>query len=86
MKLTAPHSKTRVTGHAAGVVWRLLALLIIVTPMAACSNGLDFKGFSLFGNKDDLGPELPADKLYNEGVFLLKSALLAQGAEGEGNP
>lgn len=27
---------------------------------------------SLFGDKDDdLGPDLPADKLYNEGVFLL---------------
>ena len=42
---------------------RLLALLLVVGAMPACS---------MF-NKDDLLPDEPADKLYNEGLFLLNT-------------
>src|SRR5712692_4906301 len=41
---------------------RLFALALII-PLAGCS--------SLFGDKDALPPDEPADKLYNEGLFLL---------------
>jgi outer membrane protein assembly factor BamD len=40
---------------------QLLALALLVVPLAGCS---------LF-NKDEIGPDEPAEKLYNEGVFLL---------------
>jgi outer membrane protein assembly factor BamD len=39
-----------------------LALAVLMVPLGACS---------LFEKTDSLGPDLPADKLYNEGVFLL---------------
>ncbi len=42
---------------------RLLGLALLVAPLGACS---------LF-NKDDILPDEPADKLYNEGVFLLNN-------------
>jgi outer membrane protein assembly factor BamD len=42
-------------------VLRLLALALLVIPLGACA---------LF-NKDDTVPDEPAEKLYNEGVFLL---------------
>ncbi len=41
---------------------RFLALCLLAIPLGACS---------LFGDKDVQGPDEPADKLYNEGVFLL---------------
>ena len=41
---------------------RLLALLVVAVPLGACS---------LFNKDESLPPDLPADKLYNEGVFLL---------------
>ena len=41
---------------------RLLALALIVIPLGGCS---------LFGDKDVQAPDEPADKLYNEGVYLL---------------
>ena len=48
------------------VVARCLALALLVVPMAGCSS------ISSWFTKDDgLGPDLPAEKLYNEGVFLL---------------
>ncbi|MTW15359.1 outer membrane protein assembly factor BamD [Rhodoplanes serenus] len=46
---------------------RLLAILPLLILLAGCSSLSN-----LFGsNDDDMGPELPADKLYNEGVYLL---------------
>jgi len=42
---------------------RTLLLVLIAVPVGACS---------LF-NKEDLAPDEPADKLYNEGVFLLNN-------------
>jgi len=40
----------------------MLALALLVIPLGACS---------LFGDKDVQAPDEPADKLYNEGVYLL---------------
>jgi outer membrane protein assembly factor BamD len=44
------------------LIAQLLGLALVVAPLGACS---------LFGGKDDLAPDEPADKLYNEGVYLL---------------
>jgi outer membrane protein assembly factor BamD len=44
---------------------QLLALALLVVPLGACS------GLNLFEKQDQLGPDQPADKLYNEGVFLM---------------
>jgi outer membrane protein assembly factor BamD len=42
---------------------RVLAIAFLLIPLGACS--------SLFGDKDALPPDEPADKLYNEGLYLL---------------
>ena len=44
-------------------VARLCALLPVLALLGACS--------TLFGDKDDVAPDVPADRLYNEGVYLL---------------
>jgi outer membrane protein assembly factor BamD len=44
---------------------QLLGLAFLVAPLGACS------GLNLFDKQEQLGPDQPADKLYNEGVFLL---------------
>jgi outer membrane protein assembly factor BamD len=44
---------------------QLLLLTVAVVPLGGCSY------FSGLFNKDDLPPDAPPDKLYNEGVFLL---------------
>jgi outer membrane protein assembly factor BamD len=44
-------------------VARLCALVPVLAFLGACS--------SLFGDKDNFAPDEPADRLYNEGVFLL---------------
>ncbi len=41
----------------------VLTLALLVIPLAGCS--------SWFNKDDTLGPDLPAEKLYNEGVYLL---------------
>ena len=43
---------------------RTLLLVLVAMPLGACS---------LFNKSDDLAPDEPADKLYNEGVFLLNN-------------
>jgi outer membrane protein assembly factor BamD len=56
-------------GHSSPVpaAWaplrRVLLAAALAVPLAACG--------SLFGGQDNLTPDEPADKLYNEGVFLL---------------
>jgi outer membrane protein assembly factor BamD len=47
---------------------RIVALALVLAPLGACDtlNGL-------FGPKDELGPDEPADKLYNEGLYLLNN-------------
>jgi outer membrane protein assembly factor BamD len=42
---------------------QFFAVALIAFPIAACS--------SLFGDKDALPPDQPADKLYNEGLYLM---------------
>jgi outer membrane protein assembly factor BamD len=44
---------------------RALAMALLALSLGACS------GFSLFGNKDDQPPDEAADRLYNEGLYLL---------------
>ena len=44
----------------------ILALMALVVPVGGCGT------FNWFG-KEELGPDEPAEKLYNEGVFLLNS-------------
>ena len=46
----------------------VLALLVLVAPLGGCGS-LNWFGFG----KDELGPDQPAEKLYNEGVFLLNA-------------
>ena len=57
----------RVPGRAR-VLARILAVSLLAAPLGACDtlNGL-------FGPKDELGPDEPADKLYNEGLYLLNT-------------
>ena len=49
-------------------VFRLLLLALIALPLSACSG---LSGFKLFGEKEATIPDEPADKLYNEGLYLL---------------
>jgi outer membrane protein assembly factor BamD len=43
---------------------RLCALALLIVALPACS---------WFGNKEDIVPDDPADKLYNEGLYLLNN-------------
>jgi outer membrane protein assembly factor BamD len=45
---------------------RMVALVLLATSLGACSSGLD-----LFGSKDTPVPDEAADRLYNEGLYLL---------------
>jgi outer membrane protein assembly factor BamD len=57
----------------AGAVWRLAAILPILLVGAACS---------MFNQQENLAPDIPADRLYNEGVFLLnEKKAVAQAAQ-----
>jgi outer membrane protein assembly factor BamD len=56
------------------VILRVLLLSLAAVPAAGCSSleGLTGGLGSMFGSKQDVdAPEQPADKLYNEGLFLL---------------
>ncbi len=44
---------------------RAVAMLLLATSLGACS------GFNLLGNSDDTAPDEAADRLYNEGLYLL---------------
>jgi outer membrane protein assembly factor BamD len=61
---TAPESR-RLTSPA--TLARLLALALLVLPLGACSSSI----LSWFSKEEQLGPDEPPEKLYNEGVFLL---------------
>ena len=58
----------RAFGHKRGraIAVRLLMLAMISVTVPACSTFNDW-----FGKKDDVLPDQPADKLYNEGLYLL---------------
>ena len=45
---------------------RILLLVMLAVPLGACSSISNW-----FGEKDDVLPDEPADKLYNEGLYLL---------------
>ncbi len=47
---------------------RLLALVLLLAPLGACSS---LESFNLFGRGEVQGPDESADQLYNEGLFLL---------------
>src|SRR5262252_2550686 len=49
-------------GPWARALLRVLAVATVATAIGACS---------IFGNKDAVAPDEPAEKLYNEGVYLL---------------
>jgi outer membrane protein assembly factor BamD len=53
------------SGRRGGVRACLVALALLAVPLGACS--------SLWGDKDPLVPDEPADKLYNEGLYLLNA-------------
>ena len=44
---------------------RAVGIALLAVSLGACSS------FNLFGNKDDTPPDEPADRLYNEGLYLL---------------
>src|SRR5215468_10947996 len=46
-------------------VARTLSIALLAANLGACSS------FDLFSKKDDTPPDAPADKLYNEGLYLL---------------
>src|SRR5215208_3589070 len=52
---------------------RLLALALLAGPLGACSSlGIDsFSSLNPFAKKAGFAPDEPAEKLYNEGVFLV---------------
>jgi outer membrane protein assembly factor BamD len=52
----------------AGPCATLVALALVAMPLGGCSS-LDVFGW--FGDKNALGPDEPAEKLYNEGLYLL---------------
>jgi len=58
--------------RAAGRVVRVVALLAAAAPLGACST---FGGWwdSILGKKDETFVDQPADKLYNEGLYLLNN-------------
>src|SRR5262245_7727226 len=58
-------SSTSTNGFRRAPLAHLLGLALLVAPLGACS------GLNLFDKQEQLGPDQPADKLYNEGVFLL---------------
>jgi outer membrane protein assembly factor BamD len=61
----------------AGPVATFVLLTLLVAPLGACSS-LDV--FNLFGEKNDILPDEPAEKLYNEGLFLLNEKSQAADA------
>jgi len=51
--------------------WRRVGVrLIVLLPLLATLGGCSFWN-SMFGDKDPILPDEPADRLYNEGVYLM---------------
>jgi outer membrane protein assembly factor BamD len=51
-------------------LWLVAALVALAMPLGACTGGGDSLWEKMFA-KDETVPEEPADKLYNEGLFLM---------------
>jgi outer membrane protein assembly factor BamD len=49
----------------------LIALMLAAAPLGACSSLSSLDVFNIFGDKDAVLPDEPAEKLYNEGLYLL---------------
>lgn len=62
----------RVSARPRGLA--MLVAVALVATLPACSS------FNFFGSKEDVAPDEPADKLYNEGLFLLNNRRDAKGA------
>ena len=58
--MTSPSLKPARAGFA-----RVAAVILLAVTLGACT--------SIFGTKDDTPPDEPADKLYNEGLYLLNA-------------
>ncbi len=64
----SPFKSVRMYWRGHGLA-RMLALAILLAPLGACSS---LESFNFFGsNKEEQAPDEAADKLYNEGLFLL---------------
>jgi outer membrane protein assembly factor BamD len=57
--MTMPRGGTRIT--------RTLAMMVLAGSLGACSS------FDFFSKKDDMPPDEPADRLYNQGLYLLNA-------------
>lgn len=55
-------------------VVRVLAVAVVAASLGACSS------FDIFAKKDDTPPDEPADRLYNEGLYLLNAKKDARDA------
>ena len=53
---------------------RVLAVAVVAASLGACSS------FDIFAKKDDTPPDEPADRLYNEGLYLLNAKKDARDA------
>jgi outer membrane protein assembly factor BamD len=53
---------------------RVLAVAVVAASLGACSS------FDVFAKKDDTPPDQPADRLYNEGLYLLNAKKDARDA------
>lgn len=64
-----------------GSRYRLFVLLPVLMILGACSSLPEMPGLSkFFSSNDELPPDVPADRLYNEGVFLLNEKKLVKDA------
>jgi outer membrane protein assembly factor BamD len=66
--MLSPAAPSPMRKRAARPIVVALALFALAMPLGACSS-LDF--FNWFSDKNDLGPDIPAERLYNEGLYYL---------------
>jgi len=67
------NERTGRPGVRGGGLARVAALALMASTLGACSS-MDLNNlgnWNIFAEKDEVAPDEPADKLYNEGVFLL---------------
>lgn len=69
----APQDLPEKTARA-GRFGRTAAMMLVALSLGACSS------FDFFGKKDDMPPDEPADRLYNEGLFQLNAKKNAREA------
>jgi len=73
-----PEGTPDMTAAAKQACWsrlaRVLAVAVVAASLGACSS------FDIFAKKDDTPPDEPADRLYNEGLYLLNAKKDARDA------